>query len=71
MEYFVRFSNGNEAMVPFSFGPMKKLIKAYEKGLAKQNPSDDDGADTTAATFATKDEVKSAVPILFLFSIVM
>lgn len=42
MEYYVRFADGENAMVTLTFGPMKKLIKAYEKEVPKQNPTDDD-----------------------------
>lgn len=41
MEYFVRFSDNAEEMVALTFGPMKKLIKAYEKEQAKKNRTDD------------------------------
>lgn len=41
MEYFVRFADGVETMVALTFGPMEKLIKAYEKQQAKPKPTDD------------------------------
>lgn len=41
MEYLVRFADGVETMVALTFGPMKKLIKAYEKQQAKPSTTDD------------------------------
>lgn len=52
MEYFVRFVDGTETMVAHTFGPMKPLIKAYEKQQAKQ---------TRTSTKMRADGKKSAV----------
>lgn len=40
MEYFVRFADGRKEMVVHTFGPMTKLIEAYEKEQAKKKPTD-------------------------------
>lgn len=41
MEYYVRFADGAEEMVALTFGPMKKLIKAFEKEQEKQKTTDE------------------------------
>lgn len=41
MEYFVRFADGVKTMVALTFGPMKQLIKAYEKQQVKPSTTDD------------------------------
>lgn len=47
----MHFADGEETMVALTFGPMKKLIEAFEKQQAKQKSTEDKKAKKTPVIF--------------------